>query len=68
MDNSTFSVFYCVVAASRGVVFIILGINILPMIIGVKGIWLTVSFAECMTVIIGVHSVKKIMCKDSLKF
>lgn len=48
-----------IIAASRGIVFIILGINILPLIIGMRGVWLTVPFAECMTFIIGMHLVKK---------
>ncbi len=48
-----------IISASRGIVFIILGINILPMIIGMNGVWLTVPFAECMTFIIGMYLVKK---------
>ncbi|WP_053957274.1 MATE family efflux transporter [Inediibacterium massiliense] len=48
-----------IISASRGIVFIILGINILPMMIGMNGVWLTVPFAECMTFIIGMYLVKK---------
>lgn len=48
-----------IIAASRGMVFIIIGINILPMIIGTKGVWFTVPFAEMMTFIIGMYLVKK---------
>ncbi|MFD3155463.1 MATE family efflux transporter [Haloimpatiens sp. FM7330] len=48
-----------IIAASRGIVFIILGISILPMIIGMSGVWVTVPFAECMTFIIGMYLVKK---------
>lgn len=48
-----------IIAASRGIVFTILGINILPMIVGMNGVWLTVPFAECMTFIIGMYLVKK---------
>ncbi|WP_129597162.1 MATE family efflux transporter [Anaerophilus nitritogenes] len=48
-----------IISASRGIVFIILGINILPMTIGMNGVWLTVPFAECMTFIIGMYLVKK---------
>ncbi|MGF7056905.1 MATE family efflux transporter [Brassicibacter mesophilus] len=48
-----------IISASRGIVFIILGIKILPMIIGMTGVWLTVPFAECMTFIIGMYIFKK---------
>ncbi|NBI06516.1 MATE family efflux transporter [Senegalia massiliensis] len=48
-----------IISASRGIVFIILGINILPMIIGINGVWVTVPLAECMTFIIGIYLVKK---------
>lgn len=48
-----------IIAASRGMIFIIIGINILPMIIGTKGVWFTVPFAEMMTFIIGMYLVKK---------
>ncbi|WP_099189663.1 MATE family efflux transporter [Tepidibacter mesophilus] len=47
-----------IIAASRGIIFIVLGIYILPMIIGIKGVWLTVPFAEFMTFIIGIYLVK----------
>jgi len=47
-----------IIAASRGIVFIILGINILPLIIGINGVWLTVPLAESMTFIIGMYLVK----------
>lgn len=52
-----------IIAASRGLVFIVLGIKILPAIIGINGVWLTIPFAEFMTFIIGVHLVQK---KDKL--
>ncbi|AOR25167.1 MATE family efflux transporter [Clostridium taeniosporum] len=48
-----------IIAASRGIVFIILGINILPIIIGMSGVWLTIPFAECMTFIISMYLIKK---------
>ncbi|MCY6372226.1 MATE family efflux transporter [Clostridium ganghwense] len=47
-----------IIAASRGIVFIILGINILPIIIGMSGVWLTVPFAECITFIVGMYLIK----------
>lgn len=48
-----------VIAASRGIVFIISGIIILPMLIGINGVWLTVPFAEFITLVIGMYMLKK---------
>jgi putative MATE family efflux protein len=50
-----------IISAGRGIIFIIIGINILPMIIGTKGVWLTVPFAEFITFIIGMYLLKKMM-------
>lgn len=53
-----------VIAASRGIIFIIVGIILLPSLIGISGVWLTVPFAEIMTVIVSIYlskiSVKKL--------
>lgn len=43
------------VASSRGLVCILLGIIILPTLLGVNGIWLTIPFAEFVTVILGIN-------------
>lgn len=43
-----------IVAASRGVIFVSIGILILPKFLGINGIWLSVPFAELCAVIIGV--------------
>ncbi|MBA5850242.1 MATE family efflux transporter [Clostridium sp. cel8] len=56
MGNAKASV---IISASRGIVFIFLGINVLPMIIGMNGVWLTVPFAELITFIIGRYLVKR---------
>lgn len=48
-----------IIAASRGIIFIVLGINTLPLIIGMSGVWLTIPFAECMALFIGLYLVKK---------
>jgi len=48
-----------IISASRGIVFIILGIKILPMVVGTSGVWLTVPFAECMTLVIGNSLLKR---------
>ena len=50
-----------VVAASRGIVFIILGVSILPRIFDIAGVWATVPTAEILTLIIVVF-----LCKNSL--
>lgn len=47
-----------VIAASRGIVFIILGIIILPNLIGISGVWLTIPFAEIVTIIISIYLTK----------
>ena len=39
------------ISISRGIVFLIIGIFILPIILDVNGIWLSVVFAEVMTFI-----------------
>ncbi|GAA0181744.1 multidrug efflux MATE transporter CdeA [Clostridium sediminicola] len=56
-----------ILSASRGIIFIVLGINILPMLVGNNGIWLTVPFAESMAFIVGIYLLKKnnkIIIKD----
>lgn len=47
-----------IIAASRGILFILLGMAILPSLIGVSGVWLTVPFAEIMTVLISIGLTK----------
>lgn len=42
-----------IIAASRGLLFIILGIMVLPQILGINGVWATIPFAEFLTVILG---------------
>ncbi len=48
-----------IIAASRGIVFIVLGIKILPAFIGMSGVWITVPFAEFMAFIIGMYLFKR---------
>lgn len=47
-----------VIAASRGIVFVILGIIILPNLIGISGVWLTIPFAEIVTIVISIYLTK----------
>ncbi len=42
------------VAASRGVVFVTIGIVVLPMFLGISGVWLCVPFAELCSTILGI--------------
>ncbi|MGL5692529.1 MAG: MATE family efflux transporter, partial [Peptostreptococcaceae bacterium] len=43
-----------IISACRGVIFILLGIVILPRFLGIQGVWLTIPFAELMTYIISI--------------
>ncbi len=52
-----------VISACRGIVFIIIGIFILPLILNLNGIWMTIPFAELMTFIVGI----KLMNLNKLK-
>lgn len=47
-----------IVAASRGLVFISIGIFILPLIFGSNGVWLSIPFAELITFIITFRLIK----------
>ena len=48
-----------IIATSRGIVFILIGIVILPVIFGINGVWGTVVFAEIVTLVICFYIVKK---------
>lgn len=47
------------VAASRGVIFVSMGIAILPIFLEINGIWLSVPFAELCAVIVGLILLRK---------
>lgn len=47
-----------IIAASRGLLFIILGIILLPQILGINGVWATIPFAEFLTIILGITLIK----------
>ena len=40
------------ISLSRGIILIIIGITILPIFLGVNGVWLSAVFAEVLTLII----------------
>lgn len=48
-----------IISASRGLVFIILGIFTLPFIFGVTGVWLVIPFADITTMFICMYIYKK---------
>ncbi|MGL5313685.1 MAG: MATE family efflux transporter, partial [Peptostreptococcaceae bacterium] len=48
-----------IVAACRGLVFIFVGMFTLPVILGTNGIWMSIPFAEFVTIIIGFSLMKK---------
>ncbi|KNF07657.1 putative efflux protein, MATE family [Gottschalkia purinilytica] len=48
-----------VIAASRSLIFLIIGVVFLPMIIGQNGIWGSIVFAEVITLIVTIYFFKK---------
>jgi putative MATE family efflux protein len=53
-----------IIAGLRGLVFITLGISILPRILGINGVWLTIPLAEVMTVIVCIILIKRYLKKS----
>ncbi|MGL4450587.1 MAG: MATE family efflux transporter [Sarcina sp.] len=53
-----------IIAGGRGLIFITIGIIVLPMIFGVNGIWMTIPFAELMTFLISILLVKRYFKKS----
>lgn len=47
------------ISIMRTLIFIIIGVSILPIFLGVNGIWLTVPFAEILTIIFSILLTKK---------
>ncbi len=60
IDNAKYSL---VIAAMRGLVFVVIGILILPQIFGVSGIFLTIPFAELMTFIVSSTLLRRMINK-----
>ncbi len=48
-----------IVAVCRGMIFILLGISILPQFVGISGVWMTVPVAEILTLLVVVFLFKK---------
>lgn len=57
IDNAKYSL---VISTCRGLIFIVIGITILPLIFETNGIWMTVAIAELFTAIISFVLLKKI--------
>ncbi|MGL4761977.1 MAG: MATE family efflux transporter [Sarcina sp.] len=53
-----------IIAGARGLVFITLGISILPRILGINGVWMTIPIAEVMTLIVCFVLVKRYLKKS----
>ena len=49
-----------IVAASRGVIFITIGILILPVWLGISGVWLCTVFAEVCAAVIGICLLRRL--------
>ncbi|WP_291578295.1 MATE family efflux transporter [Clostridium sp. UBA6640] len=56
-----------IVSISRGVVFILIGLMILPKFLGINGVWLTVAFAESISLIVAFVCFKKFKKSYTLK-
>lgn len=48
-----------IVAVCRGMIFILLGISILPQFMGISGVWMTVPVAEVLTLLVVIFLFKK---------
>ncbi|AFS77165.1 Na+ driven multidrug efflux pump, MATE efflux family [Gottschalkia acidurici 9a] len=55
-----------IISLSRGFIFIILFLAILPKVFGIDGVWLTLPLAEIMTVILSVVCFKS--CRDAISY
>ena len=66
IENPKLSAF---ISALRGIIFVIMGITIFPMVWGIDGIWFTMPVAEVLTAFIGYRFIKKckiLNLKDSM--
>ena len=56
-----------IVSISRGIVFILIGLMILPKFLGISGVWLTVAFAESISLIVSFVCFNKFKKSYTLK-
>ena len=57
LDNAKWSL---VISACRGLIFIVIGITILPLIFGTNGIWMTVAMAELFTAMLSFMLLRRV--------
>ncbi|HCO67499.1 MAG TPA: MATE family efflux transporter [Dysgonomonas sp.] len=60
LDNAKWSL---VISACRGLIFIAIGITILPRLFGTNGVWMTVAAAELSTVLISFYLLRRVFKK-----
>lgn len=60
LDNAKWSL---VISACRGLIFIVIGITILPLLFGTNGVWMTVAVAELFTAWISFILLKRVIKK-----
>lgn len=63
LDNAKWSL---LIAGMRGFVFIAIGINVWPLLLGVTGIWITIPIAELFTALVGALLLRRIFRKRAL--
>lgn len=49
-----------IVASSRGLIFVFIGINLLPLLFGVSGVWMSIPFADICTLFIVFYLLSKV--------
>lgn len=60
LDNAKWSL---IISMSRGLVFIVIGITLLPMMLGTNGIWMTVPVAELLTAVVAAVLLRRLFRK-----
>lgn len=60
LDNAKWSL---IISLSRGLVFIVIGITLLPLMLGTNGIWMTVPIAELITAVIAAILLRRLFKK-----
>lgn len=58
LDNAKWSL---VISACRGLIFIVIGITVLPLIFGTNGVWMTVAVAEVCTAVISFALLRRVI-------
>ena len=56
LDNAKWSL---VISMCRGLIFVVIGISVLPLIFGTDGVWMTIAVAELLTAVISFYLIRK---------